>query len=381
MNVRKLSMSTAVGMAGLLLGSAHAADAPKWYETTKISGFADAYYKMNFNGIKSATANTLDSGFDAHQNTFSVGGGKVELSSMDGVGLVDLYFGDYGSLMQATVGKPEVAVVGQAYIAQPVGPVTVTLGRFFTHIGYEVADSVSNLNFTRGLIYGQEPVYHQGLKLNYSPVDGLGLMAQLDNGNSVDYQTKNEVGGGLQVSYTGIKGLSTYLNYYYSPSVGSDAGTLPFVPWEKTHFVDFVASYGLMDNLTLAGEYLYFSKIAASDTDTAGNAVGTTYPTPVDGKFVPYSPKTQGYALYADYATPMAGLSVSPRFEALYAPDANLSKFDYTLTARYTKGALINWLEFRTDASDDAIYPGAPSNPTNLSYTEMALTWGAGYKF
>ena len=28
MNVRKLSITTAVGMAGLLLGSAHAADAP-----------------------------------------------------------------------------------------------------------------------------------------------------------------------------------------------------------------------------------------------------------------------------------------------------------------------------------------------------------------
>lgn len=384
MNVRKLSISTAVGMAGLLLGSAHAADAPKWYETTKVSGFADAYYKFNPNGIKSATATTTDKVFDIHQNTFALQGGKVELASVDGIGLVDLYFGDYGSALQPVVGRPEVAVVGQAYIAQPVGPVTVTLGRFFTHLGYEVNDSVANLNFTRGLLFGSLPFYHQGLKLNYSPVDGLGLMAMLDNGNSVNYNTSNETAGGAQISYTGMKGLGLYLNYYYQPSLA--------IWGEKTHFIDVVGSYAISDTLTFAAEYLYTTSIANSEKDSTGNTTGTSQTDPSTGNLVAYSPKTNTYALYVDYATPWTGLNISPRFEAMYTPDAGgpapfpavsegVTKFDYTLTARYSKGAMINWLEYRLDASDDAVYPGPPSDPLTLSYTEMALTWGVGYKF
>ena len=377
MNVRRLSISTAVGLAGLLLNqTAQAADAPKWYESTKVSGFVDGYYKFNPDGRKGPAATTTDKVFDIHQNETAVQGGKLELSSMDSIGLVDLYFGDYGSLLQTGIAKPEPAVLGQAYIAQPLGPVTVTLGRYFTHLGYEVNDSVANLNFTRGLLFGSIPFYHQGIKLNYSPMDGLGLMVQLDNGNSVNYTTSNETDGGAQISYTGVKNLSLYLNYYFQSQAA----------WEKTHYIDLVGSY-VMDSLTFAGEYLYFTQIANGDTDTAGNVTGTFMIDPSTGKKVAYSPKTQGYALYVDYATPMAGLSITPRFEALYAPDNGnagdgLTKFDYTLTARYTKGSLTNWLEFRADAADDAIYLGnIKDGPTAMSYTEMALTWGAGYKF
>jgi hypothetical protein len=385
MNVRRFSIPTALGLAGLLLNhSAQAADAPKWYESTKVSGFADGYYKLNLDGRKGAAASTMDAVFDKHENTFAIQGGKVELSSMDGMGVVDLYFGDYGAALQPVIGAPEVAVLGQAYISQLLGPVTVTLGRFFTHLGYEVNDSVANLNFTRGLVFGNLPFYHQGLKLAYSPMEGLGLMAMLDNGNSVNYNASEETAGGFQISYTGIKGLSTYLNYYYQPLPGST--------WEKNHFIDLVASYALSEKLTLAGEYLYISTIGASDTDTAGNATGAhAIFDPSTGKLVPYSPKLQGYAIYVDYATPMEGLSITPRFEQVFSPDGftaavpgqdgGLTKFDYTLTARYTKGMVMNWLELRADASDDAIFPAPVNDPAKAAYSEMALTWGAAYKF
>lgn len=373
--------SALLAAAALAPALAPAEDA-KWYEKTTVSGFVDAYYKFNPDGRKGSAATTTDKVFDIHQNNFALGGGKLSLMSADGMAAVDLYFGDYGAALQTTVGAASTAV-GQAYISQAFGPVTATLGRFFTHVGYEVADSVANLNYTRGLIYGSVPFYHQGLKLAYSPMEGLGLMAMLDNGNSVNYPSDTETAGGAQLSYTGIEGLSTYLNYYYQP-VYVTSGLLPV--WEKTHYLDFVFSYGLMEGLTLAGEYLYYTQIGASDTNSAGMAIGSAMTDPASGKLVPFSPKTQGYALYLDYATPMEGLSLTPRFEALYAPDANgafegISKFDYTLTARYVKGAVTNWLEFRLDAADDALYPAPVSDPGKPSYTEMAVTWAAGYKF
>lgn len=115
MKVRRFYVATALTAAGLLLnGSAQSADAPapKWYETTKISGFADAYYKFNGDGRKSATANTAEGVFDKHQNEFSVGGGKVEMSSMDGNAVVDLYFGDYAAALQGVA----PAKIGRAHV-------------------------------------------------------------------------------------------------------------------------------------------------------------------------------------------------------------------------------------------------------------------------
>lgn len=373
----RTKFSTAVGMASLLLGAtAQAAEAPKWYETTKVSGFLEGYYKLNLDGRKSAGSSTSSTVFDKHQNVFALQGGKVELSTADA--LVDLYFGDYGNSLQPTVGT-EAAAIGQAYISQPVGPTTVTFGRFFTHLGYEVNDAVANVNFTRGLLFSQLPFYHQGVKVNYAPVEGLGLMAMLDNGNSVNYPTTNETAGGAQVSYTGITGLATYFNYYYQP--------LPGLVWEKKHFLEFVGTYGLMEGLTLGANYLYTTSIAAGDTDSVtGNVLGTNMVDPATGKLVAYSPKMNAYALYLDYATPVEGLSVTPRFEAAYLPDNGnagdgMTRFDYTLTARYTKGSLINWLEWRTDAADDAIFPAPVNDPGKASYTESSLTYALGYKF
>jgi hypothetical protein len=387
MPLRHTLTTTVLAAAGLAAGL-QAADAPPWYQSTKLSGYADAYYKFNPDGRKSAAASQVDDVFDVHQNVFALAGGKLSLASLDGMGLVDLYFGDYAAALQPPT-LPQTTAVGQAFISQPVGPLTVTLGRFFTHVGYEVVDSVANLNYSRGLLFGQVPFFHQGLKVNYTPMEGLGLMAMLDNGNSVNYPSANQTAGGAQLSYTGMAGLSLYLNYYYEPTVLA-AGT-PSEIWEKRHFLDLVFNYTLKDGLLAGGEYLYLTNMAAGDTDSAGNALGSSMVDPSTGKLVPFSAKTQGFALYVDYLTPMEGLSLTPRFEALYMPDAapatpgdgGLTKFDYTLTARLVKGAVTNWLELRVDAADDAVYPAAVSaGPTAPGlYTEAALTWGAAYKF
>ncbi len=377
MNVRSKLEKSAFIAAAILAPAFTQAEDVKWYEKTKVSGFADAYYKYNFDGRKGSAAATVDKVFDLHQNNIALGGGKLSLAASDGMAVVDLYFGDYAAVLQPTVVAASTAV-GQAYIAQAFGPITATLGRYFTHVGWEVADSVNNTNFTRGLLYNSVPFYHQGLKLTYSPMEGLGLMAMLDNGNSANYPTAEETAAGAQISYSGITGLSTYLNYYYQP-VYVTSGLAPV--WEKSHFFDVCLSYVLMEGLTFSGEYLYTTQIGAGDTNTAGDVIGSFMLDPSNGKRVAYSPKTQGYAVYLDYATPVEGLSITPRFEALYTPDNKVTKFDYTLTARHIKGAVTNWLELRADASDDAIYPAPVKEPGNASYNEMALTWGVGYKF
>lgn len=356
------------------------ADAPKWYDTLSISGFADAYYKLNPNGIQGVGSGV--SAYDAKQNMFDVAGGKLTVKN--DAGLVDVYFGNYATILSGSTAASgnsyNTPIVGQAYIAQAFGPLTATLGQFATHVGYEVTDSVANLNYTRSLLYGQVPFFHTGLKLAYAaPVEGLGIMVQLDNGNSVIKKANEGGGAGFQVSYTGLKGAAFYGNYYYEQVLTTGLG----LEWEAKHYFDVVASYALMDGLTLAGEYLYWTQKASTATDTAGNALGSAMADPATGKLLPYSPKTQGYALYADYATPLAGLSVTPRFEALYMPDSFQTQFDYTLTARYVQGVVTNWLELRDDVKTTggfAQWPKDAGGPT-VPQSELTLTWGVGVKF
>ena len=371
---------TGVLALGALAGSMKAEDAPKWYDTLTLSGFADAYYKYNANGIQGGGSGL--STFEARQNMFDVAGGKLTVKNADG--LVDLYFGNYATVLSGNVAAAgttyNTPIIGQAYINQAFGPVTVTLGQFATHVGYEVTDSVANYNYTRALLYGAVPFFHTGVKFNYAPMEGLGLMFELDNGSSVIKKANQTSGAGFQVSYTGIAGLALYGNYYYDQYV---LGAYPTEVWESMHYFDFVTTYKLNDSLDFAGEYLYITNKAAGDTDTAGNAVGSSM---AEGsKLVPYSPKKQGYALYVNYVTPVEGLAVTPRFEQFFSPDAFETQYDYTLTARYTKGVVTNWLEYSSDVKTSGTFAQAPKDAaagaTEIPQSEQTLTWGVGVKF
>ncbi len=356
-----------------------------------MDGFVEAYYKFNPDGRKPGA--TVDKVFDIRQNSFTLGGGRLGAKTTDGHGVIDLYFGDYAQVLApdpVLVSPTAQVIIGQAFVTAPVGPVTLTLGKYMTHVGFEVVDSVSNWNLSRSLLYNSVPFFHTGIKLNYALMDGLGLMVQLDNGNGKVASSDESTAGGAQLSYTGVKDLAFYLNYYYEPSFAT-------VVWEKTHYIDVVSTYKLMDGLDLGAEYLFKTTIGAGDTDLAGDVISSNFLVdPATGKKLPYSPKMQGYALYANYAVAaLPGLSLAPRFEALYMPDSvpaalpidgmGVTKFDYTLTAKYAQAAVTHWLEARMDVSDDAIYPGPVADALKLdpkpSYSEMALTYGLTVKF
>lgn len=376
MKVRnKLKRSMILAAALVAPALIHAEDAPA--TPVKFDGFVDAYYKFNPNGIQ-GTGSTVKT-FDEYQNMIAVGGGRIGAKS--DLGVLDVYFGDYAKVLAgnsiystpAVTGNQEQVHVGQAYVAQAFGPVTATLGRFMTHVGFEVADSVSDWNYTRSLLYANVPFFHTGLKLNYAPMEGLGLMVQADDGNSTLFKSDSRGGDGAQISWTGTKDLAIYANYYYDQTL---AGSIV----DQIHFFDLVTTYTLMDGLDLAGEYLYTTTIASGAKDSTGALLTTSTMTGESGP-VPYSPKSQGYALYANYTTPLTGLAVTPRFEAWYTPDAFESKFDYTLTLRYTKGKVVNWLEWRTDVSTLANFAAPPSDPGNKPYMENTLTWATGLSF
>jgi hypothetical protein len=349
-----LSLSLFTGIAG-----AEDAKALKWYEKVAMSGYVDTYYQINLNGISGSTAGRV---FDNRQNEFSFSGAKVAISSMDEAtktgGQLDLL---YGPVANAAVGN----AVEQAFVTFPLGPIAVKLGKMVTHLGYEVIETPANLNYSRPLLFNQVPFYHVGVMANYSPLEGLGLMAGAMNSNSSEVANDEAKDIAAQITFSKISGLSLIGNYYLE----SNRAATVDAPFENTHYMELVGNYQALPELGVGLDYLYKSTIASTDKDADGNLLGSTS-----------SPKSQGYALYANYATPLSGFSIVPRFEQWYSPDAYAIAFDYTLTLKYAMGAYTHFLEVRSDVA----YPGyftPKGGETELQSNQLTLTYGATYSF
>jgi Putative beta-barrel porin-2, OmpL-like. bbp2 len=80
------------------------------------------------------------------------------------------------------------------------GSLQFDFGKFVTPAGFEVIESKDNWNYSRGLLYWLAiPLYHQGLRVAYSPNDRVSLTGFVFNGwnNSVDNNTGKSIGVSL----------------------------------------------------------------------------------------------------------------------------------------------------------------------------------------
>jgi len=373
MNVRKLSLSV-LGLAGLVAGAAHAdAPATKWYDKLTVGGYIDGYYQMPLTGdtvsVNKAYPNRV---FDTTTNEFNFGGGELTLATSDDKSktsyYVDLLLGPLADVVNAPNYAPSGFMVGQAYVTDSFGNAKFTLGKFGTIIGTEVTSPLADPNFSRGLVYGLEPVYSTGLKLDYTLPASFTLTGLIDDGNSVDNAISEGKGYGLELAYAGIKNLTTSLAYYGAPVAKLPTGI------SYQDFLNFLAAYQATDTLSFNAEYLYNTTLSTiTNTDPNKGPVA-------------FSPKTQAYALYASWTTPMAGLSIVPRFEQVVRPDSrvgltnNYLNNSYTLTLKYVEGPLTHFLEFRDDSSNNYVYSDNKPTPT-FSQSEMTLTYAAAYGF
>jgi hypothetical protein len=373
MNVTKLSITTALGLAGLLVGTTHA-DATKWYDKVTLGGYVDAYYQQMLGGDGVTVSTPSKRVFDNQANDFNFGGGELTLSSSDDSSktgyYLDLILGPTADVIN--VANYSTApnglsgfMVGQGYVTKAMGDAKFTFGKFGTIIGTEVTNPLSNNNFSRGLVYSLEPVYSTGLKLDYSLPMDLALTGVIDNGNSIDKAGNEGKGYGLMLGYSGIKNLTSSVSYYGAPSSKTAAGI------SYQDFINVLIGFKAMDTLSFNAEYLYNTTI---DTNTnIDPAVGP----------VAFSPKTQAVALYANWTTPMAGLSLLPRVEQVASPDGAVNNYvnnSYTLTLKYSDGPLTHFVEFRDDSSNGFNYSDGKVPPT-FSQSQMTLTYAAAYGF
>jgi len=174
-----------LGMALLGTAVAQAADT-KWYDAITASGYGQASYVGN---LENSPNNPGNQGrqFDTNGNSFNFNTFLLQIAKPVG----DDHFGFTTRLrmgQDAQIVSPGGAAfwVQEAYLTYVLPNLTklsLIGGKFTTPEGFEVVDTVSNPNFSEGLLFTYaEPITHTGLKANYVFSDMVNATLGVVNG-------------------------------------------------------------------------------------------------------------------------------------------------------------------------------------------------------
>ncbi len=180
--------------------------------TTTISGSLDAYYRFDFSG--KATNNKTS--FTNSNNSFELGMATLKVDHTIGKvsATADLGFGRRAAEFSYN-DAASLASVKQLYVSYaPNTTVKFTLGKFATHIGYELVDAVANRNYSMSYGFSYGPFFHTGLKADIALGGKTALMVGV--ANPTDYSTTTSSGkmaiAQLSTASKNDK-LKAYLNY------------------------------------------------------------------------------------------------------------------------------------------------------------------------
>lgn len=272
------------------------ADAPaKANDTPKITlnGLIDMYYMYDFNH---PAPGALVSGraFDVKSDSFSlsllelnVNRAVTKASPLGFTATVTL--GKTADIVNATEpgGVNTYKYLQQLYATYLLGNTTVDFGKFVTMMGYEVIESSSNDNYSRGLLFTYAiPFYHMGFRVTQPISSTLSSQLFLVNGwNDVE----DENGGktiGTDLNWTPNSKVNLILNWLGgdegSATTGGGIGfATPGI--RNTQTLDFVGVFNLTSILKLGLNVDYASakgKGGASSGNWSGEAVYARYQMP-----------------------------------------------------------------------------------------------------
>lgn len=130
--------------------------------TTTFTTYVDAYYRADFAGLKSNNKTS----FTNSNNNLAIGMASFKVDQTLGkfAATVDLGFGkraDEFSYNDQGIAKD----VKQAYLSfAPNSIVKFTVGKWATHIGYELLDAYANRNYSMSYGFSYGPFFHTGIR-------------------------------------------------------------------------------------------------------------------------------------------------------------------------------------------------------------------------
>ena len=322
--------------------------------TLNVSGSLDAYYRYNFSNAKDSLRKNNYTSFTNSQNSFELGMASLKLDGSIGkVGaVVDLGFGTRAAEFSYNEGG-SLAAVKQAFLTFAASDkVKFTMGKWGTHVGYEVLDAYLNRNYSMDYMFSYGPFSHTGLKADIT-LGAVGIMLGVANPTdytSASFAKKNfiaQLSGGTKSGK-----LKAYLNYVGGKDLSDNS----------INQVDLVVTGTVTDKFSIG-----YNGTVKSVKPSGGS-----------------SDSWWGSALYLNVdPTSMFGLTLRGEYfdDKKGVAGFATSIFDATLSANIRIDNLTIIPEFRLDSAKDPIfYKNSDTNdPTSKSTGSFILA--ATYHF
>jgi Putative beta-barrel porin-2, OmpL-like. bbp2 len=206
-----------------------AAALPKWFDDLAVNAFVSTAYEYNGNRPKTGTSSYRV--FDFSDNSFNLDVAELVVqiapSKPNDAGFrVDFDAGQ--SIPQITKTQDQTAAqfdLKQAfasYIAPLGSGLRFDVGKFVTHLGYEVIEGYDgyNDNYSRSILFGYAiPFTHTGVKASYTFSSKVAGMVEVVNGWDLLRDNNSSKSVGAQLALTPVAPLQVLLNWIGGPEL------------------------------------------------------------------------------------------------------------------------------------------------------------------
>lgn len=200
-------------------------------------------------------ANTFDHQFDYKHEGFQLDQAALTLAYQPESGfgaLVNVIAGEDARLINlATGGDTHSFAVTQAFVQYKGGPVTVMAGKMLTLAGAEVIAINGNTNYSRSLLFFNEPLVHTGVRASVAAGDMFSFTLGVNNGWNYDSSGTSSKTTEIGVGFTPSKKFSLLAAGYS----GEDPAGLAGTGRGKRTLVDLVATFNATDSLSFIASY------------------------------------------------------------------------------------------------------------------------------
>ena len=237
-----------------------AAALPKWFDDLAVNAFVSTAYEYNSN--RPTTGATSYRVFDFSDNSFNLDVAEVVVqiaaSKPNDAGFrVDFAAGNsipqISKTQDQTVAQFDLQQAFASYIAPLGSGLRFDVGKFVTHMGYEVIEGYDgyNDNYSRSILFGYAiPFTHTGVKASYAFSSKVAGMVEVVNGWDLLRDNNRSKSVGAQLTLTPVAPLQVLLNWIGGPELANDNHT-------NRNVFDLVAILKPTNTLTLGvnGDY------------------------------------------------------------------------------------------------------------------------------